>query len=201
MKIKPLHLTLLGIVGLFLVWSGISPYDRLTWYMEVAPAIIGAAILIATYKKFKFTDITYCLIAFFCVILIVGGKYTYALVPVGDYVKDLFDMSRNHYDRMGHFFQGVIPALVAREILIRITKVGRGKMLFFLCVCVAMFVSSTYELIEWAAAELVADGAADFLGSQGDIWDAQKDMFMCLLGGTFAQLVCAKWQDRQMQKL
>ncbi|WP_424244919.1 putative membrane protein [Elusimicrobium posterum] len=201
MKVKMLHKILLGFLTALLIWSGIHPYERVTWIMEVAPAVIGVAILIFTYNKFRFTDLNYCFIAFFCAILIIGGRYTYALVPIGDYFKEVFDMSRNHYDRFGHFFQGVIPALVAREILIRITKIKPGKMLFFICICVAMFVSSTYELVEWAAAEIDGGGAMDFLGSQGDIWDAQKDMLMALLGSITVQLLFSRLHDRQIAKL
>ncbi|WP_428897000.1 putative membrane protein [Parelusimicrobium proximum] len=201
MKINTSHIVMLIVLVLVLVWSGINPHDRFTWYLEVAPAVIGAAILAATYKKFKFTTLTYSFIFFFCLILIVGGKYTYAEVPIGHYIKDMFGLARNHYDRFGHFFQGVIPALIARELLIRVTKVPRGKMLFFLCVCVAMFVSSGYELIEWASAEMFAEGAADFLGLQGDIWDAQKDMLMALCGSITVQLLFNKEQNRQIKKL
>lgn len=201
MKIKKLHLILLAVFMIVFIWSGIQPYDRFTWYLEVAPAVIGLIVMALTYKKFKLTDISYILVFIFSLILVIGGKYTYALMPLGDYVKDLFDLSRNHYDRFGHFFQGVIPAVLAREILIRKMKMPAGKMMFFLCVCVAMFISSSYELIEWITAELVEGGAADFLGSQGDIWDAQKDMLMALLGSITVQLIFARTQDKQIKSL
>lgn len=201
MKIKKLHLVLLVAIALAFIWSAVNPYDRFTWWLEIAPVLIGLAILAPTYKKFPLTDVSYILIAFFSLILIIGGKYTYAEVPIGFYFKDFFDMSRNHYDRFGHFFQGVIPAMLAREILLRTTGLKKGKMLFFLCVCVAMFFSSGYELIEWASAEICGDGAIEFLGSQGDIWDAQKDMLMALLGSITSLLLLSKMQDKQIAKL
>jgi putative membrane protein len=198
---KKLHIVLLAIWTAVFLWSAVNPADRATWYMEVAPAVIGLAILIATYKSFKFTDIAYMLLTFFCCYIMIGGKYTYAEVPIGNYLKEIFDLSRNHYDRVGHFFQGVIPALTAREIIIRTTNLKKGKMLFFICVCVAMFVSSGYEIIEWLAAELTANGAAEFLGLQGDVWDAQKDMLMALLGATTSLLILSKNQDMQIARL
>lgn len=198
MKVKKLHLAFLLIFAVVALWSGINPYDRFTWYLETGPAFIGLIILLFTYKKFQFTDLSYFFILFFCLLLLIGGKYTYALMPVGDYLKEAFNLSRNHYDRFGHFFQGVIPAILAREILLRKTPLKPGKMLFFLCICVAMFVSSSYELIEWITAEIEGDAATDFLGSQGDIWDAQKDMLMCLLGSITVQLLFSKMQDKQI---
>jgi putative membrane protein len=201
MKIKTLHAFLIAIWAAVFIWSGINPAERFTWFLEVAPSVIGFAVLAATYRKFKLTDLTYAFICFFCIIQMIGGKYTYAEVPVGNYFKEAFDLSRNHYDRLGHFLQGFVPALIAREILLRISGVKGKKMLFFLCVCIAMFVSSSYEIIEWMTAELTADGAADFLGLQGDIWDAQKDMLMALAGSVFACMFFSRLQDRQIKKL
>jgi putative membrane protein len=198
---KKLHMFLLLLCAAVFVFSAVNPAERATWYMEVAPAVAGLAVLAFTYRAFKFTDISYILIAFFCCYIMIGGKYTYAEVPIGNYIKDIFDMSRNHYDRVGHFFQGVIPAVIARELLLRKTNLGRGKMLFFVCVCAAMFISASYEIIEWLAAELTAGGAVDFLGLQGDVWDAQKDMLMALLGSVSALLLLSKIQDKQMANL
>ncbi|ACC98340.1 putative membrane protein [Elusimicrobium minutum Pei191] len=198
---KKTHLFYSATWAAVLIWSFFGPSDLMTWAMEVTPAVIGFVILAATYKNFKLTEVTYFWIWFFGLILMIGGKYTYAEVPIGNYLQEMFNMSRNHYDRFGHFFQGFMPAIVARELILRKSDMKKGKMLFFLCVCVAMFVSSSYEIIEWLAAEFTAGGAADFLGLQGDIWDAQKDMLMCLLGSVTALITMSKIQDKQIKNL
>jgi len=191
-------LALLASAAVVLVWSGIAPSGRFNWIMETAPAIIGGAILVATYRRFRFTTISYCVAWLFALILMIGGHYTYAQVPLGNWARDAFGLARNHFDRLGHFFQGAVPALVARELLRRKTALSRGVLLNTLCVCVALAISASYELFEWRYA--VAFGgqrAEDFLGSQGDPWDAQRDMFQALLGGLAAMIFLGPWQERQ----
>jgi putative membrane protein len=192
-------LTALGLAVLaVLAVSGIAPYDRLTWLMEVAPALIAAPILVATYRRFPLTTLLYGLIALHALVLIYGGAYTYARVPLGFWLQDLFDFERNPYDKIGHFMQGFVPALAAREILLRGGHVTGRKMVAFLAVCVAMAISAFYELVEWWAALAMGQGADEFLGTQGDVWDTQSDMFLCLIGASVAMLFLARWHDRQM---
>jgi putative membrane protein len=183
----------------YLVWSGAYPAGRFNWLMETLPAIGGAIVLVAVYPRFRFTTVTYVLIWLFALILMTGGHYTYANVPIGNWVRDTFDLSRNHFDRVGHVFQGVIPAMIAREVLVRTSPLRPGGWLFFICVSMALAISACYELFEWQYA-IWAGGqaAADFLGSQGDIWDAQKDMLMALIGAAASLLLLSRWQDRQM---
>ena len=183
-----------------LIVSGISPYDRATWWMEVAPVLIAAPILLATHERFPLTRLLYVLIALHALVLVLGGAYTYARVPPGFWVQDLLSLSRNPYDKLGHFMQGFVPAMVAREILIRAGHIARGRMANFLAVCVALAVSSVYELIEWSAALALGQGADEFLGTQGDPWDTQSDMFMALLGAILALVLLARLHDRQMRR-
>lgn len=187
--------------GIALIASGWQPYDRATWLMEVMPVLIAIPILWATYKKFPLTTLLYWCIFLHGLILILGGAYTYARVPVGFMVQDWFDLSRNPYDKLGHFFQGFAPALIAREILLRNQVVKGGKMLAFIIVCIVLAISATYELIEWAAALLMGQGADEFLGTQGDQWDTQSDMFMALIGSIVALTLFARWQDAQIHYL
>lgn len=197
MKREPI--VLLGVTLGVLIWSGIGPRDRAVWLMEVAPVIAGGGALVATYARFPFTPISCRLVFVFGLILMVGGHYTYAEVPVGFWFRDTFGLSRNHFDRLGHFFQGVIPAILTREMLLRCTALGRGKALFWICVSVALAVSACYELIEWWAAVLTApEQGAAFLGTQGDEWDAQKDMLMATCGAILVQLVFGRAHDRQI---
>ena len=192
---------LLALVAAVFVWSAIGPYDRFTWVLEVFPAVIGAAVLIATYRRFRFSDLVYFLIAMHAIILMVGGHYTYARVPPFDWLKEVLHFSRNHYDRVGHFAQGFVPAMIAREVLLRTTPLRRGKMLFFLVVCVCLAVSAAYELLEWTGAELAGARATDFLGTQGDPWDTQKDMALALLGAASALLLLSRLHDRRLAAL
>jgi len=189
------------VVLIALVISGLEPYDRLTWLMEVAPVLIAAPILIATYKRFPLTDLLYYLIAFHALVLIMGGAYTYARVPAGFWVQDLFSLSRNPYDKLGHFMQGFAPALIAREIFLRGGYVSGARMAGLLSICVAMAVSACYELVEWWSALALGQGAADFLGTQGYEWDTQSDMFWCLIGATLAVLGLARVHDRQLASI
>jgi putative membrane protein len=184
-----------------LVVSGIRPFDRLTWFMEVVPVLIAAPVLIATYRRFPLTNLLYALIFVHALVLILGGAYSYARVPLGFWLQDLLALERNPYDRLGHFMQGFVPAMVAREILFRGGFVRGGRMLGFLSACVALAVSAFYELIEWWSALALGQGAEEFLGTQGDPWDTQADMFLALLGAASALALLSRLHDRQMASL
>ena len=192
---------LIVIVSAALVISGIAPYDRATWWMEVAPVLIALPILVATRRRFPLTDLLAVLIALHALVLILGGAYTYARVPLGFWLQDMLGASRNPYDKIGHFMQGFVPAMVAREILLRGDFVRGRRMAAFLSLCVAMAISACYELIEWAAAVALGQGADEFLGTQGDVWDTQSDMFMAWIGASTALLLLARWHDRQLAAL
>lgn len=198
---KLLPLTLGALVLLALGVSGISPYDRGTWLLEVLPVIIALPVLALTWRPFPLTPLLYGLIAAHALVLIVGGTYTYARVPLGDWVQQALHLSRNPYDKLGHFMQGLVPALVAREILLRTRQVAGRRMAAFLSVCVALAISAVYELIEWWTALALGGGATDFLGTQGDPWDTQSDMFMALIGATLGVMLLARWQDAQVAAL
>ena len=192
---------LLGVGTALLVLSGIAPKDRYTWILEVAPAIAAAVILAATYRRFPLTPLAYRLIFLHACILMAGGHYTYAEVPLGFWVRDLLGLGRNHYDRLGHFAQGFVPAIVAREILIRRTPLKSGGWTFFLVTCVCLAISAFYEFIEWWTALASGSAAEAFLGTQGDVWDTQWDMFVCLIGALVAQLTLSRVHDRQIARL
>lgn len=198
---KTSHVPLLILVAIVFVWSGIHPYDRVTWYLEVFPAVAGIIVLAITYRKFQFTTLVYALIAIHICILCVGGHWTYAREPVFNWLKEVFHWSRNHYDRLGHFAQGFVPALIARELFVRLNILNRKRWQPFLIVCICMAISVTYEFIEWWCALIGGAASTEFLGTQGDVWDTQEDMFMCLIGATCALLFMRGWQDRQLQKL
>lgn len=194
--------SLLLITGLILLWSGIGPLERLTWWLEVAPVLIGALLLAYTYSSFRLSPLLYRLLFIHAVILMVGGHYTYARVPAGFWLQDLFDLSRNHYDRLGHLAQGFVPAILAREILIRKSPLEPGKWLFFVVVCVCLAFSAFYEMIEWWAAVLLGGQSVEsFLGTQGDVWDTQWDMFLALIGAICAQLLLARTHDHSLRRL
>lgn len=197
-------LLLLALLFLTMIWSWVSPYDRLTWWLEAIPVIIALPLLLYTHDSFPLTRISYYLIFVHIVILLVGAHYTYARVPLGFWIQDWFDFSRNHYDRIGHLAQGFIPAILAREILWRkqvlnIVNQNKGKgWLFFLATCFCLAFSAFYELIEWWSVVIGGDGSLDFLGAQGDVWDAQWDMMLALIGAVAAQLLLSRWHHRQM---
>ena len=182
-----------------LALSGVRPYDRTTWALEIFPIAVALPILWATYGRFPLTTLLYVCIFLHAIVLMLGGAYTYARVPLGFSIAELLDLSRNPYDKIGHFFQGFVPALVAREILIRGEYVRGRKMLSFIVVCVVLAISATYEFIEWGAALALGQGADEFLGTQGDPWDTQSDMFFALLGAVAALLLLSRVQDRQIQ--
>lgn len=189
------------LVGGALLISGIAPFDRLTWVMEVAPAVIALVLLAATRKTYPLTTLLYVLIAAHALVLIAGGTWSYARVPLGFWLQDLLGTARNPYDKIGHLMQGFVPALVAREILLRGAWVRGRRMCALLCVCITMAISASYELIEWGAALWLGQGADEFLGTQGDPWDTQSDMLMALIGSSAAMLLLAGWHDRQLAKL
>jgi putative membrane protein len=191
---------LLALTAIALVASGIGPRDRATWWLEVAPVLIAVPLLIATHARFPLTPLLEGLIFLHALILMLGGHYTYAQVPLGFWLQDLFGFARNHYDRLGHFFQGFEPAILARELLLRTSPLRRGRWLFFLATASCLAFSAFYELLEWWAA-LIGGGAAEaFLGTQGDVWDTQWDMFLALIGAICAQLLLARAHDRQLAR-
>jgi putative membrane protein len=193
-------LVLLGVLLVCLIISGINPWDRLTWWLEVAPILIGVPILILTYHRFTFSPLVYRLILLHALVLMIGGHWSYARVPFGFWLERVLHLARNDYDRIGHFMQGFVPALIAREVLLRRTPLRRGLWLFFLVTCVCLALSACYEFVEWWTA-LAGGSAADaFLGTQGDVWDTQKDMLMALIGALLAQLTLARAHDRSMAR-
>jgi len=201
--LPPARLLLAGslVTLAVLVWSGIRPFDRATWIMEVAPVVIVLPVLWATCKRYPLTTVLYVLIFLHAIVLMVGGAYTYARVPLGFEVAEWFGWQRNPYDRLGHFFQGFVPALAAREILLRGRHVQGRRMLAFIVVCIVLAISASYELIEWAAALALGQGADEFLGTQGDPWDTQTDMFMALVGALTALATLSGVHDRQLRGL
>lgn len=199
---RPTALTLAtaALLGL-LALSGARPYDRTTWLLEVAPVFVVLPLLWATYRRFPLTTLLYALIFVHAGVLMVGGAYSYARVPLGFQIAEWFALTRNPYDKVGHFMQGFVPALVAREILVRGRHVRGPKMLAFVVVCIVLAISASYELIEWAAALALGQGADEFLGTQGDPWDTQSDMFMALIGAVTALLLLSRVHDRQLADL
>ncbi|WP_417512134.1 DUF2238 domain-containing protein [Methylophaga sp.] len=192
----------LSLVSIALLVSAIDPVaDRLTWFMETVPVMIAIPILLITHRQFPLTIISVRAISLFTFILIVGGYYTYAENPLFEWIQQTFDLARNHYDRLGHFIQGVVPALLSREILLRTSPLQRGKWLFFIVCSISLAISACYEFVEWAAAVINAQAAEAFLGTQGDNWDTQWDMFLALNGSLFAQWFFARIQDRQLGAL
>jgi putative membrane protein len=184
-----------------LIWSGIAPMDYFTWFLEVSPALLGFVVLVATARKFPLTPVAYVLILVHSLILMVGGHYTYAEVPLFDWLRDVFHWQRNNYDKVGHFAQGFVPAVVAREVLLRLAVVNGRAWLNFLIVCFVLALSALYELFEWAVAEASGDSAVAFLATQGDPWDTQSDMALALIGAILALAVAARLHDRQLQRL
>lgn len=184
-----------------LIWSGIDPKDQFTWFLEVIPAIIGALVLVLTYKSFRLTNLVYVLILIHCLILMVGGHYTYAEVPLFDYFKEVFGFSRNNYDKLGHFAQGFVPALITREIILRKEIINGAVWQFFFIVSFCLGFSAFYELIEWWVALATGEGADAFLGTQGYIWDTQSDMMLALLGAILGLVSLSKLHDRQLLQM
>ena len=198
MKDRPILFILLIAVVVF-IWSAIRPHDYFTWILEVFPAIIGVSVLAATYRNFKFTTVVYVLIGAHAIILMIGGHYTYADVPLFNWIRDEFALNRNHYDRVGHFAQGFVPALIAREVLLRKSPLRRGRWLFFIVVSICLAFSALYELFEWGVSEATGSAGDAFLGTQGDVFDTQKDMAMALVGAITSLLLLSRLHDRQLR--
>jgi putative membrane protein len=192
---------LVALVVLMLVVSGIGPLERWTWALEVFPVVLGLPILLATAKKFPFTSLACILLTLHAGILCLGGHYTYAQVPLGLWVQEALGLARNHYDRVGHLAQGFVPAIVAREVLLRCTPLRRGGWLFFLVLSVCLAISAVYEILEWWVAVWWHEGASAFLGTQGDEWDTQWDMMLAGIGAIASQILLARLHDRQLERL
>ena len=195
----PLFLACIVLLGL--AWSGIAPYDRLTWFLEILPVLVAVPLLVWTARSFPLTPLAYVLIAVHALILMYGGRYTYALTPFGAWIQDVFGFERNHYDRIGHLMQGFGPAIIARELLLRTSPLRPGKWLFALVTLSILGVSACYEFTEWWAALAGGDAAGAFLGTQGDVWDTQWDMFLAGCGAIVAQLSLSRLHDRQLLRL
>ena len=191
-------LSVLLVVAIVATWSFILPHDRFTWVLEAFPIFIAVPLLILTYARFTLSGFVYGAIGVHCMILLVGAHYTYAEVPFFNWLRDTFDLSRNYYDRVGHFVQGAVPALVIREILLKTSPLTRGKWLFTIIVFSCLGISALYELLEWAVADFTGESAEAFLGTQGDIWDTQKDMALAGIGAVLSLLCLGKWHDRSM---
>lgn len=203
-SLRPQRARLLAALGLVvlaaLIASGAAPYDRATWLMEVMPVLIVAPVLLATWRRYPLTTLLYSLIALHALVLILGGAYTYARVPLGFWLQDIFHLGRNPYDKIGHFMQGLVPAMAARELLLQRGYLSSRGMAALLSVCVAMAISAVYELIEWGAALALGQGADEFLGTQGDPWDTQSDMFFALIGATVAVTLMRRWHERGRER-
>jgi putative membrane protein len=195
------HLALLATVVAVILWSGWGPFDRFTWWLEVTPGLAGLAILLGTYGRFRFTTLCYTLIALHICVLCVGGHYTYARVPLFDWLRPVFAWQRNNYDRLGHLMQGIVPAMITREVLLRLDVLNRKKWLPFLVVSICLAISALYELIEWWTALISGGAANDFLGSQGDVWDTQSDMCLALIGAISALVLLSAIHNRALRNL
>lgn len=195
------HAGLLAILAGVFVWSAIQPYDGFTWLLEALPVIIGLPILLVTYRRFPFSRLAYGLLLVHAVILLVGAHYTYAEMPLFNWLRNTFDLDRNYYDRLGHVAQGFIPAIVAREILLRRSPLRPGKWLAFIVVSIALAISALYEMLEWWVALASGSEATAFLATQGDVWDTQWDMFLCLLGAMASLMLLSRRHDRSLQRL
>lgn len=200
-RVGKFHIFLLGSLLLVLVWSAIKPHDYFTWFLEVLPALLAVSIFALIFKKFRFTNLVYTIVWFHCIVLMVGGKYTYAEVPLFDYFKEVFGLARNNYDKVGHFMQGFSPALIVREVFIRQEIVNGKWWTYFLAVAVPLAFSAFYEFVEWWVAVATGDSAEAFLGTQGYAWDTQTDMFMCFIGSILSLFLLSGRQNRQMKSL
>ncbi len=196
-----LHYSLLAVLIALLVWSAINPFEYFTWFLEILPALVGILVVIFTFKRFQFTNLVYILIFLHCVILIIGGHYTYAEVPLFDWIQETFQHSRNNYDKIGHFAQGFVPAIITRELFLRKNVVSGRKWLNFIVVCIAMTISVSYEFIEWGVSLSTGEGGDSFLGTQGYIWDTQSDMLFATIGAILALVFLSKTHDKQLRNL
>jgi putative membrane protein len=196
---QPLILSLFFFAGLAI--SAIHPHDYFTWILEVFPAILGYLVLTITYKRFKFTTLTYIMVLLHCYVLFVGGHYTYAEVPLFNWVRDTFHQVRNNYDKLGHFTQGFVPAMIGRELFIRLNVFNKKGWIPFLTVCICATISMFYEFLEWFVSVTSGSSGDSFLGTQGDIWDTQSDMLFAVIGATCMVVLVAKWQDKAIKDL
>lgn len=196
-----LHIVLLLSLAVVFMWSFVGCFDLFTWFLEALPVMIGAAVLILVYWKFRFTGFTYTLIWLHAIILLVGAHYTYCRTPLFNWIRDAFELSRNHYDRVGHLAQGFVPAIIAREVLLRKSPLQKGLWLFSIVVCFCLAIAAFYELFEWLTAIAMGDHAGDLLAIQGDIWDTQKDMALCLVGAVISLLTLGRLHDRALKNL
>lgn len=200
-QISKLHIFLLLSLAAILAWSAYKPHDYFTWFLEILPALLAVSIFAYFYNRFRFTNLIYVIAWLHCIVLMIGGKYTYAEVPIGDWVNNLFHLGRNDYDKVGHFMQGVTPALVVREVFVR-NKIVDGKWwTYFLAVCVPLAFSAFYEFVEWWVSIATGSAGDSFLGTQGYIWDTQTDMFACFCGSILSLLFLHYWQDKQIKSL
>lgn len=198
---KPMHKIYLAIIVIVAVWSGINPFEPTLWFLEAGLCLIGIIALIVTFRKFQFTNLTYFLILVHLIILFVGAHYSYSRVPLFEWIQELTGSTRNNYDKVGHFAQGFVPAVISREILIRLDVLRKRSWIPFLVTCICLSISAFYELIEWWGAELFTQSADDFLGTQGYVWDTQSDMLCALMGAICALILLSKIQDRQIDKI
>jgi len=196
-----MHILWIAIFFVVLIWSGINPKDYLTWFLEVVPALLGFVALAVTYKKFRLTNLTYTLILIQCIILMVGGHYTYAEVPLFDWIKDIFALQRNNYDKLGHVAQGFVPAIIAREVFIRKSVIRKISWLNFFVVCFCLALSAFYELIEWLVAITAGASSEAFLGTQGYVWDTQTDIAGALVGAVLALVLLSQFHDKQLRSI
>ena len=199
-NVRRLHVAFLATVLAVVALSGWHPHDRFTWWLEVSPGLVALVLLLATYRTFPFTTLAYLLIALHICVLCVGGHYTYARVPLFDWLRPVFHWQRNHYDRLGHFMQGFVPAIIAREVLLRVGVLNRRRWLPFIVIAICLAISAFYELIEWWTAMASGSAANDFLGSQGDVWDTQSDMCVALIGAVVALILLSKIHDRALEE-
>jgi putative membrane protein len=201
LKNVKLYIFLLFSLAVVLAWSFIDCFDMFTWFLEALPVLIGAAVLLITYRRFRFTNMAYVLIWIHAIILLIGAHYTYTREPLFAWVKDEFALSRNYYDRVGHFAQGFVPAIIAREILLRKSPLQKGKWLFAIVVAFCLAISAAFELFEFLVAVLSGDSSTAYLATQGDEWDTQKDMALCLIGAVVSLLTLAGLHDRALEKI
>jgi putative membrane protein len=199
-KQSRLHIFLLVSLIVVFIWSLVECFDFFTWLLEALPVIIGGGIVIVVYRKFKLTNLVYVLIWMYAIILLIGAHYTYARMPLFNWLAKVLELNRNHYDRFGHIFQGFVPAIIARELLLRTSPLRPSKWLFFIVVCICLGISATYEVLEWLVAAGTGSAAVAFLATQGDEWDTQKDMALCMVGAVTALLALSRVHDRGLKK-
>lgn len=196
---KNFLIVLLFLLGGVFIWSAISPHDRFTWFLEVFPVILGVILLAFTYRRFKFSRLVYIMVLLHSIILLIGGHYTYAEMPLFNWLRDVLELQRNHYDRLGHIAQGFFPVIVTREILLRLSPLQPGKWLFFISVSICLAISAFYEMLEWWVAVGSGEAAVAFLATQGDVWDTQWDMFLALCGALCALVLLSRLHDKQLR--